>query len=70
MPAVDLAAEDASRFRHGQRVPATAGAAGECAVFSQGEFLGIAIVADGIASPRRVLAERPGRLAEIIDFGL
>lgn len=70
MPAVELAAEDASRFRHGQRVPAMPGAAGECAVFSQGEFLGIAIVEDGVATPRRVLVQQSPRLAEIIDFGL
>ena len=70
MPAVQLAAVDAARFRQGQRVPVAPGATGECAVFSQGHFLGVALVADGIASPRRVVAQPPGRLAEIIDFGL
>ena len=59
MPALEVAAGEALRFRQGQRVRAIPGAKGECAVFSNGDFLGIAEVADGVASPRRVIGAPP-----------
>jgi tRNA pseudouridine55 synthase len=59
MPTVDVEPEAALRFRNGQRVPIAVGATGECAVFSGADFLGIGDVADGVASPRRVVAARP-----------
>lgn len=56
LPSIEVNAADAARFRHGQRVRAGEPAEGECAVFSGGEFLGIADVREGVASPRRVVA--------------
>jgi tRNA pseudouridine55 synthase len=56
MPALAIGSDEARRFRQGQAVRAAAGAAGECAIFAGDDFLGIAVVEDGIASPRRVMA--------------
>lgn len=56
MPMVAVEASDAGRFRNGQRVPVMGGATGECAVFAGRDFLGIGDVADGMASPSRVVA--------------
>jgi len=56
MRSIEVSAADAARFRQGQRVRAGASAEGECAVFSAGDFLGIAEVREGVASPRRVVA--------------
>jgi tRNA pseudouridine55 synthase len=60
MPTVEVGADDAVRFRRGQRVQVAVQTAGECAVFSGRDFLGIGDVADGVASPRRVVTQRPG----------
>ena len=60
MTKVDVEPADASRFRNGQRVPVAVTATGECAVFSGRDFLGVGDVADGVASPRRVVAARAG----------
>ena len=60
MPTIDVGAAGALRFRQGQRVQVAVQTAGECAVFSGRDFLGIGDVADGVASPRRVVAQRPG----------
>ncbi|MFO1314282.1 MAG: tRNA pseudouridine(55) synthase TruB [Burkholderiales bacterium] len=60
LPALALAEDDGRRFRQGQAVPVAGLADGECAVYSGGHLLGVALVTDGVARPRRVVAGRPG----------
>ncbi|MEO8347217.1 MAG: tRNA pseudouridine(55) synthase TruB [Betaproteobacteria bacterium] len=50
-----IADGDAARFRHGGAVPATGLADGPCAAFAGDALLGVADVANGLASPRRVV---------------
>jgi tRNA pseudouridine55 synthase len=59
LPALQLDAADAQRFRNGGSVAASALPAGPVAVFEAAELLGIADVADGVAHPRRVMPAAP-----------
>ena len=52
-------ATDALRFRQGQALEAPGCADGVHAVFGGDRFLGVAAVANGVAQPRRVVAQRP-----------
>ncbi|MFO1313311.1 MAG: tRNA pseudouridine(55) synthase TruB [Burkholderiales bacterium] len=61
MPTMEVGADDARRFGHGQPVGASGVGAGECAVFSGSEFLGLAEVNGGVATPRRVMSVQSGR---------
>ena len=57
LPALTIAGDTARRFRHGGAVPAGTHADGIVAAYEAQVLLGIAEVADGIASPRRTLAQ-------------
>ena len=58
LPAHTLGTVEAQRFRQGQALPVQGRPDGDCAVFADGLFLGIATVAAGVARPRRVVVER------------
>ena len=59
LPPLRLAAGDAARFRQGGAVSATGLADGACAAFAGDALLGVADVANGLASPRRVVVAAP-----------
>jgi tRNA pseudouridine55 synthase len=50
---------DALHFRQGRALDVPGCADGAHAVFGDGRFLGVAAIADGVAQPRRVVAQRP-----------
>lgn len=52
-------ASDAQRFRQGRALDAPGCADGVHAVFGGDRFLGVAAIANGVAQPRRVVAQRP-----------
>lgn len=56
LPALTIEGDAARRFRHGGAVPASLQADGLVAAYEAQVLLGIAEVADGIASPRRTIA--------------
>ena len=58
LPALTLGTVEAQRFRQGQALPVSGRPDGDCAVFADARFLGIATVAAGVARPRRVVVER------------
>jgi hypothetical protein len=55
LPALIVAGDAARRFRHGGAVPAGAHDDGLVAAYEANVLLGIADVANGIASPRRTI---------------
>lgn len=63
MPRIDLAAGDASRFRHGAAVAAPGAVEGRVAVYASGELLGLAEVGGGLARPARLVAPPSGDAA-------
>ncbi|HVO88152.1 MAG TPA: tRNA pseudouridine(55) synthase TruB [Casimicrobiaceae bacterium] len=60
VPRVTLDGGSAQRFRHGIAIDVDAPDAEACAVYCGQAFLGLARVADGIARPRRLVAESSG----------
>ena len=57
LPALTIEGDAARRFRHGGVVPAAAHEDGLVAAYEAQALLGIAQVADGVASPRRTIAQ-------------
>ena len=57
LPALRIEGDAARRFRHGGAVPASTHEDGLVAAYEAQVLLGIAEVADGVASPRRTIAE-------------
>lgn len=57
LPALAIEGDAARRFRHGGAVPAGTHGNGLVAAYEAQVLLGIAEVADGVASPRRTIAE-------------
>jgi len=61
LPALTVTGDAARRFRHGGAVPAGTHRNGLVAAYEAQVLLGIAEVADGIASPRRTIAQALAR---------
>jgi tRNA pseudouridine55 synthase len=59
LPALFLAGEVATRYRHGGAVPADALADGLVAAYEADRLLGVAQVSNGVASPRRTITDAP-----------
>ncbi len=67
LPALALGIVEAMRFRQGQALPVPGRPDGDVAVFSDAVFLGTATVTEGVARPRRVVAERASVAPEPLD---